>query len=165
MIVISVRAYLGGASVKNPPANAGDVRDGRSIPGLKDPPEGGHGSPLQCCCLENPMDRGAWWATVHRLPKRWTWLKRVSMQSPLDAKYPVHFARVSACQLHSCINFTLKASVVLEITVLFPGSSSPQTVDPHSLQRFLIWQFQIPWPIGGNTYSFVFVFDTIIFFP
>ena len=60
------------------------------------------------------------------------------MQSPLDAKYPVHFAKVSSCQLHSSINFTLKASVVLEITVLFPGSSSPQTVDLHSLQMFLI---------------------------
>ena len=60
------------------------------------------------------------------------------MQSPLDAKYPDNFAKVSACQLHSCINFTLKASVVLEITVLFPGSSSPQTIDLHSLQMFLI---------------------------
>ena len=53
--------------VKNPPANAGDIRDAGSIPGLgRFPGLGeGHGNPLQCSCLENPMDREAWWATVH----------------------------------------------------------------------------------------------------
>ena len=50
--------------VKNLPANAGDVRDGGSIPGLGRFPGGGHGNPLQSSCLENPMDRGAWWAIV-----------------------------------------------------------------------------------------------------
>ena len=48
--------------VKNPPANPGDVG---SIPVLGRSPGGGHGNPLQCSCLENPMDRGAWRATVH----------------------------------------------------------------------------------------------------
>ena len=47
--------------VKNPPANAGDIRDMGSIPGLGRFPGGGHGNSLQCSCLENPMDRGAWW--------------------------------------------------------------------------------------------------------
>ena len=51
--------------VKNPPANEGDIRDGSLIPGWGRSPGGGHGNPLQCSCLENPMDRGAWWATVH----------------------------------------------------------------------------------------------------
>ena len=51
--------------VKNPPADAGDVRDAGSIPGLERSPGGGHGNPLQYSCLENPMVRGAWWATVH----------------------------------------------------------------------------------------------------
>ena len=51
--------------VKNLPANAGDIRDPGSIPGLGRSPRGGHGNPLQYSCLENPMDRGAWWATVH----------------------------------------------------------------------------------------------------
>ena len=50
--------------VKNLPANAGDVRDVGSIPGLGRFPGGGHGNPLQNSCLENPMDRGAWWATA-----------------------------------------------------------------------------------------------------
>ena len=46
--------------VKNPPANAGDVRDVGLIPGSGRPPGGGHGNPLQYSCQENPMDRGAW---------------------------------------------------------------------------------------------------------
>ena len=50
--------------VKNPPANAGDTRDEGLILELGRSPGGGHGNPLQHSCLENPMDRGAWWATV-----------------------------------------------------------------------------------------------------
>ena len=64
--------------VKNPPANAGDVRDTGSIPGLGRYPGGGHGNPLQYSCLENPMDRGAWWATVHGVTKSLTQLKNLS---------------------------------------------------------------------------------------
>ena len=56
--------------VKNLPANARDIRDMNSIPGLGRPPGGGHGNPLQYSCLEKPMDRGAWWATVHRAAVR-----------------------------------------------------------------------------------------------
>ena len=56
-------------AIKNPPANAGVIRDTGSIPGLGRSPGGGHGNPLQDSCLENPMDRGAWWATVHGVMK------------------------------------------------------------------------------------------------
>ena len=49
--------------VKNLPANAGDIRDADLIPGSRRCPEGGNGNPFQYLCLENPMDRGAWWAT------------------------------------------------------------------------------------------------------
>ena len=55
--------------VKNLPANAGDIRDSGLIPG------GGNSNPLQYSCLENPMDRGAWWATLHRVAKNQTQLK------------------------------------------------------------------------------------------
>ena len=51
--------------VKNLPANAGDLRDSGSIPGLGRSPGKVHGNTPQYSCLENPMDRGAWWATVH----------------------------------------------------------------------------------------------------
>ena len=53
--------------VKNPPANAGDAEDMGSIPGLERFSGGGHGNPLQCFCLENPTDRGALQAIVHRV--------------------------------------------------------------------------------------------------
>ena len=55
--------------VKNPPANADDTREVCSVPGSGRSPGGGHGNPLQESCLENPMDRGAWQATVHRVAK------------------------------------------------------------------------------------------------
>ena len=66
--------------VKNPPANAGDIRDVGSIPESGRSPEGGHGNPLQHSCLENPMNRGAWWTTVHGVAKSQTRLKRLNMQ-------------------------------------------------------------------------------------
>ena len=55
-----------GASGKEPCCNAGDVRDSGLIPGSRRLPVGAHSNPLQCSCLENPIDRGAWWAVVHR---------------------------------------------------------------------------------------------------
>ena len=57
--------FLGDLVLKNLPANAGDTRDVGSIPGSGRSPGVGNGNPLQYSCLENPMDRGAWRATVH----------------------------------------------------------------------------------------------------
>ena len=58
-----------GLVVKNLPANAGDERDLGSTPESGRSPAGGHGNPLQYSCLENPMDRGAWRATVYKFEK------------------------------------------------------------------------------------------------
>ena len=63
--------------VKNLPANAGDIRDMGSIPGSGSSTGGGHGNPPQYSCLENPMDRGAWRATVHSVSKSWTRLSDI----------------------------------------------------------------------------------------
>ena len=63
--------YSGGSVVKNPPANAGDMG---SISDLGRLPGGGNANPLQYSCLENPMDRKAWQATVHGVAKSWTQL-------------------------------------------------------------------------------------------
>ena len=57
------------ASVKNPPAIAGDAGEAGLIPGLGRSLGEGNSNPLQYSCLENPMDREAWWATVHRVAK------------------------------------------------------------------------------------------------
>ena len=58
--------------VKNPPANAGDTGDMGWMLGSGRSPGGGYGNLLQCFCLKNPMDRGAWWTTVDRGAKNWT---------------------------------------------------------------------------------------------
>ena len=60
--------------VKDWPANAGDLRNADSIPGSGRPPEGEHGNLLQYSCLENSMERGAWWNTIHRITKSQTQL-------------------------------------------------------------------------------------------
>ena len=66
------------ASVKNPPASVGDAREAGSIPGSGRSPGGGNDNPLQCSCLENPMDRGVWWDIVHRVAKSWTRLSIIT---------------------------------------------------------------------------------------
>ena len=65
---------------KTKPANAGDIRKVGSIPGSGRSPGGGPGNPLQYSCVENPMDRGARWATVHRVTRSQTRLRRLSTQ-------------------------------------------------------------------------------------
>ena len=74
------RAFPGGSVVNNPPSNAGDVKDTGLIPGSGRAPGGGHGSPLQYSCLENPMDIGAWQAKS-RGSQSQTWLKWLSMHA------------------------------------------------------------------------------------
>ena len=54
------------------------IRDAGSVSGLGRSPGGGHGNPLRYPCLENPVDRGAWWSTVHGVAKSWTRLKQLS---------------------------------------------------------------------------------------
>ena len=77
--------------VKNPPANAGDTRDAGSIPGLGRSPGGRHRNPLQCSCLENPVDRRVWRATVHGVAKTQT---RLSDQIAQHIILPVRPARI-----------------------------------------------------------------------
>ena len=74
--------------VKNPPASAGDIRDKGSIPGLGRSPGGGNGNPFQYSCLENLMDRGAWWATVDRVAKSRTWMRRFSTHKDSSTQKP-----------------------------------------------------------------------------
>ena len=59
--------FRDGTATKESAWNAGDTG---SVPGSGRSPRGGNGSPLQCSCLGNPMDRGAWWATVHEVTSR-----------------------------------------------------------------------------------------------
>ena len=68
-------------SSKESACNAGAAGDRSSIPGLGRSPGGGHGNPVQYSCLQNPMDRGAWQATVHGVTKSRTWLKQLSIHA------------------------------------------------------------------------------------
>ena len=71
-VLIRIKGFPGGSAAKNSPANAGDSG---SVPELGRSSEGGNGKPLQCSCLGNPMDQGAWRATVHGVTKSQTRLK------------------------------------------------------------------------------------------
>ena len=72
--------------VKNLPANAAEKREPGLIPRWGRSPGGGHGNPLQYSCLENPMNSGAWQATVHEATKSQTQLKQLSMHAQLCEK-------------------------------------------------------------------------------
>ena len=85
--------------VKNKPTNTGDVTDSGSIPGLGRSPGGGHGNPHQYSCLENPMDRGAWQATVQWVKKSWTRLKRLSTHARV-CLYACVFTHVEGTPMH-----------------------------------------------------------------
>ena len=80
---MSTHRHLVALVEKDTPANAGDVRDAGSIPGSGRSPGEGHGNPLQCSCLENPMDRGACRATVHGVVvvKNRTGLKQLGIKA------------------------------------------------------------------------------------
>ena len=77
-VVIVILGFPGGPDGK---ASAHNVGDPGSIPGLGRSAGEGNGSLLQYPCLENPMDRGAWWAAVHGIAKSWTRLKRLCMHA------------------------------------------------------------------------------------
>ena len=88
--------------VKNPPANVRDLRDVGSIPGSGRSPGRGHGNSLQSSCLENPMDRGAWKATVHKVAESQTQLKRLNTHaSRTEVLWPVVFTYVYRAQQNS----------------------------------------------------------------
>ena len=80
--MLEPKGFPGGTVIKNPPANAGD-RDSGLSPGLRRSPGVRNCNPFQYSCLENFMDRGAWWATIHVVAKSQTGL---SMQQQLEPK-------------------------------------------------------------------------------
>ena len=75
--------------VKNLPASAGDMRDSGSVPGWGRFPGGGHSNPFQYSCMENPMDKGAWQAMVHRVTESWNdWSDLVRVRILTELKSP-----------------------------------------------------------------------------
>ena len=97
--------------IKNPPSNAGDIREAGSVLGLERSP-GEHGNPLQFSCLENPMDRGAWQVTVHGITESQTWRKWLSrhahgvltMSQALGSLLDMHYYPLTIPQLGTSIS-------------------------------------------------------------
>ena len=105
------------SSDKEPACQCRRPKRYRLISGSGRSPAGGHGNPLQCSCLENPMVRGFWWSTVHRVTKSWTWLKGLSPHTLRNGIYiPFLWIWVGLWQQWKWHN---TASKILEICVLF----------------------------------------------
>jgi len=102
--------------VKKQPAHAGKARDDGLILGSSRFPAGGHGNPLQYSCLENPIDRGAWQATVHGVAQSWTRLKQLS----------THTCRTTILPSNSNPGYSKKMKTLRKISAL-----------PYSLQHYL----------------------------
>ena len=130
--------------VKNPTAIAGDVRDAGLVPGLRRSPGGGHGNPLQYSCLENPMDRGAPRATVHRVAKSWTQLKQLSAHSHTISLFscnlwPMGFAGGSDGKESACNAGDLG---------LIPGLGRSPGAGMATHSCILAWR--IPWTVASG---------------
>ena len=86
---IPKEGFPGGASGKEPTCQSEDVRGVGPIPESGRSPGGGHGNPLQYSCLERPRNRGAWWATVHRVAKSRTRLKQLSTHTHILYRFSI----------------------------------------------------------------------------
>ena len=129
-----IRASLVAQTVKRLP-------DPDSIPGSGRSPGGGNGTPLQYSCLENPMDGGAWWATVHGLAECWTWLS--------DFTFFLSLWHIRSSLLHTCLLllFPLLISVRPRGLLCYPIMCRKSC----SLEA-LHWLFPVP-PLPSDTYT------------
>ena len=100
--------------VENLPASARDARDVGLIPGSGRCPGGGNGNPLQYSCLENSMDRGAWWATAHGVAKSWTRLRHEHMNKCSSAGTMITIVNINADEKNA---WTIRHSVSTNIYI------------------------------------------------
>ena len=92
--------------IKNLPANAEDIRDVGSVPGSGRSSGGGHGNPLHYSWLENPIDRGAWQATVHSFAKSWTQLKWLNNHTGIHTKMCIYHMQSNFLTEHTCTQYS-----------------------------------------------------------
>ena len=144
MIQCGAKGFPGGSVVKNPPASAGDKGHPDFIPVLRRSPEGGHGNAFQYSRLENSVDRGAWWATVHSVTKSQTGLERLSTH-----------ALTCTCLwcviVYVCMykNDLLVQHLVLKVLFLFPENTKDLEISlcaKHQMDKTtLLSKFNILW--------------------
>ena len=159
-----------GAVVKNPSASAGDIGDSSSTPGPGRSPEVGNGNLLQYSWLENPMDREAWWATVHGVTESWTQLSdwaRTHIKTQLQIfvwKYVfislgcIPGNKISQSHDNSMFNFLSNYPPVSTASAPFYISTIPCMRGPtslHSCQYLLLSVFYYSYLSGGEVVSHV----------
>ena len=129
--------------VQSLPAGAGEVRDSGLIPGSGRSPGGGHGNPLQYSCLENPMDRGAWRATVHGVTQSQTQLKRLSTYAQrgdrvkTEIRWPSTSLQTSSLRIYEEIDVCF-----LSHPVCGSWLWQPQLTDTGPVSSVLLWEHQ-----------------------
>ena len=142
--------------VQNLPANAGDIKDAGLIPGSGRSPGGGHGNTLQYSCLENLIDRGAWWAAVHRGVKSWTrpkWLSTHSHSSPLG-NYSFVFCASGGWIFDVSVGEVSSANLITSLyIVILQIKYSHRAYEP-GLARLIFWRMEHPASvsIGGAAF-------------
>ena len=137
--------FPGGSVVKNPPANAGDAREEGSIRGLERSPGEGNGNSLQHSCLGNPMDRGAWWATIHQFS---------SLQS-LSLVWLFATPWIAACQASLSITNSQSLPKLMSIESVMPSNHlllcRPLLLPPSIFPSIRVFSnesvLQIRWPM------------------
>ena len=142
--------------VKNTPTNTGNLRDAGLIPGLGRSLRQGNGNPLQYSCLENPMDRGAWWATVPGVTKSGTWLRWLRTDSSLDheessEKGISDQSHTSRLQVKNLLQLTIYSTKVLRVGCKiklprnFENPSVQTTAQTDEIRMFGVWGSGINW--------------------
>ena len=121
--------FPGGSVVKNPPAKKGAAADTGSVPGSGRSPGEGNGNPLQYSCLENPLDRGAWWATVHGVAKSQTWLSNWAYTHSQD----IHMSSVNV--FSSCCHISILLSTK-QLQVFTGNTEALSLSEPTFVSRF-----------------------------
>ena len=128
--------FLGDKVVRDPPANAGDTGDTGLIPESGTLPLVGKGKPLQYSSLENPMDRGDWWATVHGISKNWTWLSIHAFCSPVERNSGVFWICISEAIVLSYTQIKLFLNSITDhfIDYLHQHDPPPDSCQPSPFQ-------------------------------
>ena len=127
VLLLEVRASQMVLVVKNWPINSGDVRDVRSIPEMGRSPREGNSNPFQCSCLENPTDRGAWWATVHGVTRVG---HNLATKSPQPLPYLKYLIMLSFHDITLC-----KLILYIFSSVQFSRSVVSDSLRPHEPQH------------------------------
>ena len=119
--------------VKNLPANAEDIRVAGSISGLRRSLGGRYGNPLQYSCLENPMDRGAWWAVARWVAKSGTWLKWLSIQTQNNCTYLISHKAIDI-YIHNNFYLERNSTLVSAVNQWQVSAFSPLSPEHDKLQ-------------------------------